>query len=229
MSDGSDPVLDGASSGEPRSAESAQPPAPDFEAGRLAIANLATAVGLHLPHYAKVQSAYALAVLSTAESRLSLLAAQNQRLLICRENDGKEILRMDAATLEYANAAVLLRAETQRLRVSLEAAKADTDWPGGVSDGLTLPCRRCGVVPKFDCHVDGDFWRAVVPKDWRLDVVCLPCLDVMATEMGLDVAAALRSVQFTGIGKTVLLGPAYTHYYRKSPASPSVGGEESPG
>jgi len=94
-----------------------------------------------------------------------------------------------------------------------------TSWPGGVSDGLTLPCRRCGVVPKFDYIVDGDFWRAVVPHDWRLDVVCLPCLDVMATEMGLDVAAALRSVQFTGIGKTVLLGPAYTHYY-DAPGSP---------
>jgi hypothetical protein len=68
-------------------------------------------------------------------------------------------------------------------------------------------------VPHFDYAVDGQFWRDVVPNEWHVAVLCLPCLDVVATEHGRDVAAALRFVQFTGIGKTVLLGPAYTHYY----------------
>ncbi len=83
-------------------------------------------------------------------------------------------------------------------------------WPPGVSNGLVLPCSRCGQQSKFDYHVDGDFWRKVVPQDERLGVVCLPCLDLLAEELGMEVGQHLRQVQFTGRSSTVFLAPSIT-------------------
>jgi len=87
-------------------------------------------------------------------------------------------------------------------------------WIPGVSDGLTLPCGVCGKIPKFDYKVDSDFWRKVVDKKHRLGVVCLPCLDKLASNKGLDVGKHLIDVQFTGIGKTIELLPDKIFYYQ---------------
>ena len=87
-------------------------------------------------------------------------------------------------------------------------------WPPGVSDGLTLPCALCGLHPKFDFRVTDECWQAVVRNaKYRLGVVCLPCFDRLAMERRLDVSRALIEVQFTGIGKTVVLKPEWTHRY----------------
>jgi len=85
-------------------------------------------------------------------------------------------------------------------------------WPPGVSDGLVLPCSRCGQQPKFDYHVDDEFWREVVPPDERLGVICLPCLDRLVDVLGLgmEVGQHLRQVQFTGCSSTVFLAPSIT-------------------
>lgn len=89
-------------------------------------------------------------------------------------------------------------------------------WPEAISDGLTLPCGLCGCAPKFDFRVSEECWKAVAPDHLRLGVICLPCLDKEAVANGLDVAAALIEVQFTGAGKTVVLRP--TRIVRYDPA-----------
>ena len=55
--------------------------------------------------------------------------------------------------------------------------KINDSWPEAVSDGLTLTCSDCGVVPRFDYGVDEGFWRQhVADYPARIGVVCLPCL-----------------------------------------------------
>lgn len=93
------------------------------------------------------------------------------------------------------------------------------EWPEGISDGLTLPCGMCGLVPHFDYSVTEEMWGKVVPPDLRLGVVCLPCLDRCATEEGVDVGQELLEVQFTGAGKTVVLWPTRIVYYGHSQSS----------
>ena len=88
-------------------------------------------------------------------------------------------------------------------------------WEAGISVGLTLPCRVCGKVPKFDYLVDDTFWKQVVEEKDRLDVVCLPCLDKLATAKDLDVSEHLEEVQFTGINKTIMLIPARVYLYNR--------------
>ena len=85
------------------------------------------------------------------------------------------------------------------------------DWPESVSDGLTLPCVDCGLVPRFDYRVTEEFWRKHVPGPDHLNVVCLPCLDIRCSGVGL--AAALIEVQWTGTGHTVVLKPELRHVY----------------
>lgn len=52
----------------------------------------------------------------------------------------------------------------------------DKEWPEAVSDGLTIPCMRCGGIPAVDYFVDDDFWREVAAPHERKNVVCLECL-----------------------------------------------------
>lgn len=86
-------------------------------------------------------------------------------------------------------------------------------WPGGVSDGLTLPCGICGSEPEVDYTVTDDFWAAWVPERHRLGVVCLPCLDALCHGDGL--AGALVRMQWTGSGHTVVLEPVQRWTYEK--------------
>ena len=86
-------------------------------------------------------------------------------------------------------------------------------WVEGISDGLTLSCSLCGNVPHFDYRVDDKFWNKIVHKSISLGVVCLSCLDKLATDVGLDVADHIEELQFTGIGKTVIFVPETTYYY----------------
>ena len=89
-----------------------------------------------------------------------------------------------------------------------------SEWPEGISDGLTLPCGVCGDLPPFDYRVTDWAWQHVVPEALRLGVVCLPCFDMIAEGRGIDIAAAIQEVQFTGVGKTVVLRPSLIHRYR---------------
>lgn len=57
-----------------------------------------------------------------------------------------------------------------------EEAMTHAEWPEGVSDGLTIPCMRCGEIPAVDYRVDDDFWREVARPHERKNVVCIECL-----------------------------------------------------
>jgi len=96
-----------------------------------------------------------------------------------------------------------------------------TRWEPAISDGLTLPCYICREIPKFDYSVDHAFWKEVVEKKYRLGVICLPCLDKLATAKGLNLSKHLIEVQFTGIKKTIVLVPTkvfdYSNFKRKKP------------
>ena len=86
-------------------------------------------------------------------------------------------------------------------------------WLGGISDGLTLPCALCGNIPHFDYRVDDKFWKLIVHKKYKLGVVCLSCLDKLATAARLDVTDHIENLQFTGIGKTIVFVPEKVYYY----------------
>lgn len=86
-------------------------------------------------------------------------------------------------------------------------------WPEAISDGLTLSCSICGCKVMYDYHVDDDFWTKVVPEHCRRSVLCLACLDKLATDMDLDITKHLQEIQFTGIGKTIVLKPEKVFYY----------------
>ncbi len=88
------------------------------------------------------------------------------------------------------------------------------NWEPGISDGLTLPCGECGHVPSFDYNVDHETWKLVAgDHPHRLGVICLPCFDKLAVDIGYDISTHLERVQFTGIGKTIVLKPSRLFQY----------------
>lgn len=98
-------------------------------------------------------------------------------------------------------------------RSAIEVIQPDAPWPSGVSDGLNLPCQRCGNKPKFDYHVADDVWKALVPEDERLGVICLPCLERIAHACGTSIGDAIEEVQFTGMGTTTILKPEKVYHW----------------
>lgn len=82
-------------------------------------------------------------------------------------------------------------------------------WPARISDGLTIPCSRCGKVPKFDYVVSGELWNRVVPKEERTGAICLACFDRLCDLSGESVWEHLEQVQFTGQSATIVLIPAF--------------------
>ena len=90
------------------------------------------------------------------------------------------------------------------------------EWPGGVSDGLTLPCAMCGQVPHFDYTVKDVLWEEVVPRDLRRGVICLPCLADLARTMGVRIGDYIVTIQWVGHGETVELRPRRIWSYRPS-------------
>lgn len=88
-------------------------------------------------------------------------------------------------------------------------------WIDAVPDGLDLPCSICGCRVDFDYHVDDEFWEKMVPRAYKLGVICLRCLDVMATLKGENVCEHLENVFFCGENKTILLSPNCVYIYNK--------------
>lgn len=46
-----------------------------------------------------------------------------------------------------------------------------------------------------------------------MGVICLSCFDKLAAQGGIDISLHLEQVQYTGIGKTVVLEPKEVHHY----------------
>lgn len=76
-------------------------------------------------------------------------------------------------------------------------------WPEGVSDGLSIPCMRCGEIPAVDHFVDDAFWDDVARPHERKNVLCLECL----CRDHEGVADHLKQVQVINGGVTVVLRP----------------------
>jgi hypothetical protein len=77
------------------------------------------------------------------------------------------------------------------------------EWIDALPDKLILPCSLCGCRVDFDYHVDDTFWNMIVPKEHHLNVVCLNCLDVMATQKGENIGEHIEKVYYCGEGKTI--------------------------
>ena len=82
-------------------------------------------------------------------------------------------------------------------------------WPPGISNGLVSDCQVCAQRPTFDYQVDDDIWYRVVPGSMRSGVICLPCLDVLASEVGVDINQHMHEVQFAGCKSTLVLLPGF--------------------
>lgn len=92
------------------------------------------------------------------------------------------------------------------------------ELPGGISDGLNLLCSICHSKVVWDYTVSDDFWEEVAPAEFRRDVICLYCLDELASAEGLNVGEHLEDLQFVGVDKTVAFIPTqiYTYENRKA-------------
>lgn len=88
--------------------------------------------------------------------------------------------------------------------------KKDDPWPEAVSDGLTLSCGECGVVPIIDYVVPDEVWKNTVPKEIRLGVVCLECL----VDMNPDIIASIKKIFVCDSGQTICLKPTDLYDYR---------------
>ena len=88
-------------------------------------------------------------------------------------------------------------------------------WPEAISDGLVGRCKICGELPYIDYLVYDNFWKMVVPPQYKLDVVCLSCLDRLASKMGLDISENIECIHYTGINKTIVLLPKEVYYYNR--------------
>jgi hypothetical protein len=87
------------------------------------------------------------------------------------------------------------------------------DWPEGVASVLELDCFHCSRKVCFDFTVEDELWLKVVPVEHRRNVCCLPCFDTIATNKRINISQSLQQVQFTGLGKTIVLTPEFVHLY----------------
>lgn len=92
----------------------------------------------------------------------------------------------------------------------IEVGGSSGEWPQGISDGLILACGDCGEVPAIDYGVEDSVWRELAPPEHRYGVICLPCLIVRG---GRDVLAAVKSVNYTMPGTTLVLAPTLLVHY----------------
>lgn len=76
-----------------------------------------------------------------------------------------------------------------------EQVQIEDEWPGGVSDGLVLPCGACGDTLMLDYTVSDETW-ALVDSVFRLGVLCLDCLGEMVGRN--TVVSSLECIQVIG-------------------------------
>ena len=63
---------------------------------------------------------------------------------------------------------------------------------------LRQTCKVCGRHDKFNFHVPDEVWKAVVPLEYQVLVVCLDCFDRFATEGRIEYAESLQLLYFAG-------------------------------
>jgi hypothetical protein len=87
----------------------------------------------------------------------------------------------------------------------LEIDKRVDKWPMAVSDGLSVPCSDCETIPVIDYIVDDYTWNDLVKPPERHGVICLPCL---IKRGGPSVLLAVKEIQYTIPGVTLILSPS---------------------
>ena len=87
------------------------------------------------------------------------------------------------------------------------------NWIDCISGGLENPCVRCGKRQIIDYGVDDKFWKKIIPKELRQDVVCIECLQTIAKQKGYDIGSHLKEIQITLPGLTVDCLPCNLFYY----------------
>lgn len=75
-------------------------------------------------------------------------------------------------------------------------------------------CSNCGCKVNFDYIVSDSFWDEIVPPEHRLNVICLRCLDEMATLKGEDICDHIETVYYLGVNKTMRLTPKVMFSYK---------------
>jgi len=50
----------------------------------------------------------------------------------------------------------------------------------GIPDKLICKCPLCNRIPEIDYHVSDTLWGTVVPKKYKLGVICLDCFAKLA-------------------------------------------------
>lgn len=88
----------------------------------------------------------------------------------------------------------------------------DDFWPEAVCDGLSLSCGICGVSPVIDYLISDEIWKKVVPKELRLDVVCLGCLVLIDP----NVITNIKRISICGGGQTLICLPEILYDYRET-------------
>lgn len=83
---------------------------------------------------------------------------------------------------------------------------ADDEWPGGLSDGLILPCAGCGRNPVVDYLVSDVAWKRITLG--YLGVICIDCFMGMGGK-----PEDVLSVQITGDGQTAVASVEKIFYY----------------
>lgn len=107
--------------------------------------------------------------------------------------------------------------DERRTGFSMRHVRAGDPWPEAVSDGLTLACGVCGILPLLDYTVDDAYWRSAGRSS--LGVVCLVCL--MARRGAQEVLSHITRIQVTGLGATLVLDPTLLVTYDHRAVGPS--------
>lgn len=90
------------------------------------------------------------------------------------------------------------------------------EWPGAVSDGLSIKCGFCGKTPAVDYIVTDIIWRSVVPPNMRAGAICIDCFLKEARKKRIDVSAGFLGAQIaTGMGATICVRTTSVYYYKE--------------
>ena len=89
------------------------------------------------------------------------------------------------------------------------------EWIDGIPSPLVSPCLLCGCKVNFDYTVDDSFWTRIVPLEYKLGVICLKCLDTLATIKGENVCDHILNLYWCGDNKTLKLIPHSLFLYDK--------------
>ncbi len=80
-----------------------------------------------------------------------------------------------------------------------------SNWPPGVSDGLTLPCSNCGKFTNIDFRATPESWSYVTEFIGdKTSVICLDCFTEALNRSDRNPAECIVEIQIIGKGSTLV-------------------------